>query len=213
MNTASQLQAKPEKKVPPLRAYLVSEGDPETDTIQFAHYNIVARREGACELGVPLKWVTCKRLHWADDYARQAYIPPQAYIDNGWRYSCRNCASMISDELADEHENGDQVPHEPVYEGENVYCCPACKHGWEQERANEARRKQEVIDVTLAKFPGVNIVSVSDHETQRWVRFMFPGSIGAASWSIGNETVSVDQRDVEAWHAWRALFLTAEAVQ
>jgi hypothetical protein len=207
MKTASQLQPKPPR---PLLAYLVSDGDPESQIIIFARWNVSARRQGANEIGADFGSVTCRRERWADQYAGQTFIPAEAYVDNGWWVGCSNCGAMVSDDSAGEDDEGNTVPHEPVYCGRNLYCDPSCQEAEQAEKTAAARRQQEVIDATLAEFPGVAICSVSDHETDRWVRFKFPGSLGAATWRMGESTLLTANRDQEAWTAYRTANPRAE---
>lgn len=36
-----------------------------------------------------------KRERWADVYATTTEIPLQAYLENGWRWSCKGCGDMV----------------------------------------------------------------------------------------------------------------------
>lgn len=109
-----------------LKAYIVSNGDPECDSIQYATTNVAARRQGAAEIDDDFGSVSCKRLHWADEFASKP-IPAKAYIDNGWRISCTNCGDYVSDESYRADEDGEDVPHDPVFRGEHVFCSPECQ--------------------------------------------------------------------------------------
>lgn len=200
MNTASQLPIKPAR---PVRAYLVSDGDPETQTIQFGRTNVAARRRGANEIGTDFGSVTCRRERWADEFASQPFIPAQAYVNNGWWVGCSNCAAMVSNNSAGDDKEGNSVPHEPVYCGSDLYCSPSCQEAEKAEIVAAAQRKQEVIDGTLAEFPGVDVVSASEHGTDRWARFNFPGGLGAAEWRLGDTEIWIAKRDQEAWNTYR----------
>lgn len=200
MNSASQLQKKPPR---PIVAYLVSDGDPESQTIKFARANVVARRRGASEIGADFGSVTCRRERWADEFADHGFIPAKAYVDNGWWVGCMNCGDMVSADSAGEDDEGNTVPHEPVYCDQHLYCSPGCQESERIEKAAAAQRKQEVIDGALAEFPGCEVCSASDHDTDRWVRFNFPGGLGAATWRLGEAEILIAKRDQEAWTTYR----------
>lgn len=200
MNTASQLPIKPAR---PVRAYLVSDGDPETQTIQFGRTNVSARRRGANEIGTDFGSVTCRRERWADEFADQGFIPAKAYVDNGWWVGCSNCSDMVTADSFGDDDEGNTVPHEPVYCGEHLYCSPGCQESEKIAKAAAAQCKQEVIDGTLAEFPGVEVVSASEHGTDRWARFNFPGGLGAAEWRLGDSEIWIAKRDQEAWTSYR----------
>lgn len=158
MNTANDLHMKPAK---PVLAYLVSNDDPECDTIQFATSNVAARRQGANEIDDDFAGVSCKRLQWADEYRGQ-HIPAQAYIEHGWRVSCTNCGDYVSEESYRVDDDGEDVPHEPVYRGTHVFCCPSCESSHDAEvstrnAAFEAFKEtvtQARPDLTFTKFTG-----------------------------------------------------------
>ena len=114
-----------------------------------------------------------------------------------------NCGAMVTEDSAGEDDEGNSVPHEPVYCGTRLYFSPSCQAAERAEQAAAAQRKQEVTAAALAEFPGVEVCSASDHDTDRWVRFNFPGGLGSATWRMGEETLLVAKRDKEAWTAYR----------
>lgn len=201
MKTASQLQPKPPR---PVRAYLVSDDDPETQTIKFARTNVAARRRGANEIGTDFGSVTCRREPWADEFAELGYIPAKAYIENGWWVGCSNCGVSVSSDSHGEDDEGEQVAHDPVYCGAHLYCTPSCQEAEKVEKAAAAHRRQELIDATMVEFPGVTVCSASEHATDRRVRFAFPGGLGAAEWQLGAPAILIAKRDQEAWATFRA---------
>ncbi|WP_282348007.1 hypothetical protein [Pseudomonas sp. PS01301] len=195
MQSASQLPAST------ARAYLVRfADDPEQQVIRFARYNTRARREGAALLDCDPIQVTCTREPWADAFAESRIIPAQAYIANGWYVSCRCCGRMVGDDSSDD----DGCPLNLIYEGREVFCNAECQEVEHGQRVMCARLKQQVIDATLAKFPGVTIINGSEHTLERWCDFTFPGGLGRVIWRLGEETVSVHARDVAAWEAFVA---------
>lgn len=201
MKTASQLQPKPPR---PVRAYLVTDGDPESQTIEFARTNVAARRSGANEIGTDFGSVTCRREHWADEFVPLGYIPAKAYIDNGWWVNCLNCGATVGSDSHSEDDEGNQLAHDPVFCGADLYCSPSCQEAEKVEKAASIERKQALIDATLAEFPGVTVCSASAHAIDRWVRFTFPGGLGAAEWQLGAPEILIAKRDQEAWTVFRA---------
>lgn len=107
-------------------AYIVETDDPEESVIEFAASNVAARRKGADEIGTDFGAVSCKRLPWADEFAGKA-IPAKAYIDNGWRVGCTHCSSMVGQETYREDEDGTEFQHDPVFDGEHVFCDEGCQ--------------------------------------------------------------------------------------
>lgn len=114
------------QKAKPVKAFVVSNGDPECDTIQFATTNVAARRKGASEIDDDFGSVSCRRLRWADEFAGK-WIPAKAYIDNGWRVSCTGCGDYVSEDAYRTNDDGEDVPLDPVYRDTHVFCCPNCE--------------------------------------------------------------------------------------
>lgn len=121
-----------------VKAFIVETDDPDETVIAFATSNVAARRQGADEIGTDFGSVSCRRLPWADEYAGKG-IPAEAYIQHGWRVSCTNCGYMVSQDSYTMDESGEEIPHNPVYCGEHVYCCPDCKS------AHEAVSKEQAV--------------------------------------------------------------------
>lgn len=205
MTIASELPAKPEL------AYHVVTDDYEESTIAFATSYVAARRQGAQELDVDFSLVSCRRIRWADQYAAGGVIPAKAYIDNGWFISCNHCGAYVSSDSCGTDDEGEEVPHEHVYEGANVYCHQECKDLEVAAIAERARLKQEVIDGLQAAFPGVEVIRASDHDTDRWVDFMVPGCLGKITWRLGEDHVWVAPRDRDAWDAYNQARKAKEA--
>ena len=119
-----------------VKAFIVETDDPDETVIAFATSNVAARRQGADEIGADFGSVSCRRLPWADEYAGKG-IPAEAYIQHGWRVSCTNCGDMVSQDSYTVDESGKEIPHNPVYCGEHVYCCPDCRSAHEAEVAEQ----------------------------------------------------------------------------
>ena len=81
-------------------AYSVETNDPEESSIQFATSNAAARRQGADEIGTDFGAVSCRRAHWADQYAGQRFVPAKAYIDAGWWFGCNHCGARCDSDPA-----------------------------------------------------------------------------------------------------------------
>jgi len=109
---------------------------------------------------------------------------------------------MVGEDSCD----GDDNPHDPVFEGEDLYCNQGCKDAEVASIAAAAARKQELIDATMAKWPEAEITHASDHDTRREVWFRFPGGTQQATWRLGEETVSIAKVDEAAWLAYREMY-------
>ncbi|MGP0171213.1 hypothetical protein ACSVIJ_04945 [Pseudomonas sp. NCHU5208] len=177
--------------MPAAKAFIVETDDPDDSVVKFATTNVAARRNGADEIGADFGNVTCKRLPWADQYAGKG-IPPTAFIENGWHYECSTCGDKV----------GKETPA-PVFALDLSFCSAKCHAVEVADRQAAADRKQEVIDALLAKFPGVEVAFASDHDERRSARFRFPGGQDTVEWKLGEDTVMVSKRDIEAWNAWR----------
>lgn len=177
--------------MPAVKAFIVETDDPDDSVVKFASTNVAARRNGADEIGADFGNVTCKRLPWADQYAGKG-IPPTAFIENGWHYECSTCGDKV----------GKETPA-PVFALDLSFCSAKCHAVEVADRQAAADRKQEVIDALLAKFPGVEVAFASDHDERRSARFRFPGGQDTVEWKLGEDTVMVSKRDIEAWNAWR----------
>ena len=80
--------------------YSVETNDPEEFNIKFATSNAAARRQGADEIGTDFGAVSCRRAHWADQYADQRFIPAKAYIDAGWWFGCNHCGAKCDSDAS-----------------------------------------------------------------------------------------------------------------
>jgi hypothetical protein len=178
------------------KAFMVS--DDEHSVIQFSQHAVSARRQGAIELGTEFEFVSCRRAPYADAYSESGQVPAKVLLAHGWWQTCQHCASQVSEDGED--ENGE--PLEPVYEGGNVYCNQGCKDAEAFDRLERAKRKQEVINATIARWPEAKITYANDHDRDRRVIFFFDGGAGDVTWKLGERTVLISPLDLHAYHAW-----------
>lgn len=177
----------------PIKAYDVRAD--EAGAIIFATSGIAARRMGANELNTEFEYIlSCRRAPWADEYAKQGWVPVKALLDQGWWWSCSGCGAMVSEDSEDYEGN----PHDPVIEERGLYCSPACKASEEAEVAARKLRKDQRTQAALEKWPGIEVLWVNDHETDALVTFKFPGSTGTAAWRVGESTVRLTRPDLSA---------------
>lgn len=192
-----------------LVAYSVQ--DDEHGCIVFASNSATARRNGASELGCDWEDIeTCRRAPWADSYAQDRRVPPLVMIEHGWWFECCHCGERVSDDSYHDDDDGEEIPHEPVAEGQLIYCTPACRDEDQRERAERTARKAAAKHAVIKKFPGVTVEWVGDDEPAS-VCFKFPGGKYTAHWKVGEDTLSVSQCDVEAWKAFKATLQTEGA--
>lgn len=166
--------------------------------IRFHSHAIAARREGAQELDEDFGSVECKRAPEFDSYAPLGKVPRKALVEvHGWWQECTYCSSHVSEDNADRVWSADD---------EQVYCSPLCMHSdairEEADRSEKLKREAEeaeAIELTRAKFNGIeNVVAYSRCHPLR-VSFTFPGGIGRVTWVPGEPSVSVVPSDSAAW--------------
>lgn len=191
-------------------AFLVETGDPEESSIQFARSNVAARRQGAQAADVDFTQASCKRAHWADQYAGQRFIPAQAYIENDWNVGCTNCADTVSNDSYHKDEDGEtDRPHEPVFRGPDLFCSPECERLYDAQVATynakgeafKARVTEERPDLEFTVFrcgwPHITMVG----------EFKFPGCLygGSVRDQEGDGSIEwyVAGGDVAAWTAYQ----------
>lgn len=193
----------------PLKAYSVQ--DCEHGTVVFATSGIAARRIGANDLNTDFEAVeSCTRLPWADEYASAGQVPPLVLIEHGWWFECSHCGEKVCDDSSHyDHETDEDVPHEPVADGNWVYCTPACMAAELKERADQKARKEAITKLVTEKFVGAEVKWVSDEEPAK-VSFSFPGGQHCANWTVGEDTVSLPASDTDAWNAYREPYRKAE---
>ncbi|WP_235208773.1 hypothetical protein [Pseudomonas savastanoi] len=135
MEIAMSKKLSTEKAPRKMLAYSVETNDPEESTIQFATSSAAARRQGADEIGTDFSGiVSCRRAHWADQYAELRYIPAKAYIDAGWWFDCNHCGTRCdSDACRWDEESDTDIPLDLVFDGRVVYCSAECKTGHDAE--------------------------------------------------------------------------------
>ncbi len=192
---------------PQLKAYAVHGYD--AAAIVFATNGATARRQGGIEIDAEFEEVeSCCRAHWADPFAETGQVPPMAFIENGWRISCGCCGRWIDQDGIDDEEESNGEPMAPVAVGGWIYCNAACH---DQEVA-ELKERQDTEIATrqeaAAKFPGCEVLSYhvtacTPKPDKPTVMLAVPGLKKPATWHRGEDMVSVDQDDVEAWNRYR----------
>ncbi|HAT7594782.1 TPA: hypothetical protein JAW44_004590 [Citrobacter werkmanii] len=180
----------------PLLAYSVQ--GYEYGCVVFARSNVVARRNGANELGIEFGQVTsCRRMPELDKYAGEHKVPMKVLIEEfGWWQECTYCSSMVS---AEGHK-------ERVWDGQSIFCDKECQQNhqaqeerWRQERVEAAEKLAEVKQIALTRFPGItNVHAYKEWDEGHRVYFNFPGGKRSASWLVGSENINVSECDVEA---------------
>ena len=176
----------------------------EYGCIVFASNSATARRNGASELGCDWEDIeSCRRASWADSYAQDRRVPPLVMINHGWWFECCHCGCQVSDDSSHDDDDGNEIPHEPVADGQFVYCSPACLAEDQRERAERKARKEAAKKAALDTFPGVDVKWTDDSEPAK-VSFTFPGGTHQVTWTVGESAVMVCLGDVEAWLAFKA---------
>lgn len=197
-----------------LLAFEVHDGD-DGWALRFASTNVVARREGAAEMGMDFESVEhCKRSPKFDQYA-PGPVPASALIENGWTIQCSHCEREVSqhmfDALADEDLDPDDF--EIVTEGQRAYCSRTCQGEHRAWFRGRAAAESALIELVLAKYPQATIkrVHICGSTLERTepgsgmrclAEFLFPGAkYGGATFVFGDQSVYVARGDVDAFNA------------
>lgn len=169
-----------EKAPRKMLAYSVETNDPEESTIQFATSSAAARRQGADEIGTDFSGiVSCRRAHWADQYADQRFIPAKAYLDAGWWFDCNHCGTRCDSEATRWDEETEQDIHlDLVFDGRVVYCQAECKQGHEAEVAARNAKFEIFKERVIEAEPGLTFTEFTGGYP--WcgnrAKFTFPGA-------------------------------------
>lgn len=179
-------------------AYCVTESYEGNSVIEFASSAIAARRYGANQLDTDFKSIeSCRRAKWADQYADERVIPPEAYIANGWWFECHHCGTRVDGETEGR-----------VIDGNAVFCCSDCQRDKKakidaQNKAFEEFKTQICStrpDLTFTHFRGEwpNITMSAS--------FMFDGAKfgGSIRRKNGKDELFVANGDSAAWAAYEA---------
>ena len=182
-----------------LRAYSVQSD--ETGCVVFAASGVVARREGAQELGCDFEDIESCRLAPEFDNHAPGPVPIAALIEAGWWYHCGGCSKKVHED--DECEDGS--PAVPFYPDEgNVYCSRDCYDSAMAERAERKRTHDEMVEQAQAKWPGIRVVGSWEFTNPPSMSFTFPGGEHAVNWNAGQTHVTLNGGDEAAWHTYRA---------
>lgn len=185
-----------------LKAYEVREPDEGNCVIVFADKNVVARREGAGELGCEFEFVeSCIRAPWADEYA-PGPVPLHASLTAGWWHSCCGCGCEFDAEGIRGLDADEQPEIEPVQDSKhNAYCSAGCMMAdWSRRQVQKAR-EAAAIEHCLARWPQATRVwpyraGCGTGFEPNACTMLLPGLQNNVSWTFSEGTVSVSQVDV-----------------
>lgn len=207
----------------PLKAYEVREGGEGYCAVVFATNGATARREGASELGTDWEGIeTCRRAPDLDQYA-PGPVPAMTLLDHGWWFECGHCGQRVSHDMDEDDEReflGDPADYQPRPAGNGgVFCSASCECADHMDKRGQDEAEAALIEVFEAKFPGATLVSLHVYRGPRLVPktdyakrvrsieyavyFTLPGFENTATWEFGSSKVSVDARDLDAFHAWK----------
>lgn len=149
-----------------LKAFVVRDNDEGGTVVVFAATAVAARRLGAQELDIDFEGVeSCRRAKEFDGYASAGSVPNDVLLDMGWWFTCYGCERRIDNSLEGEHYYGLRVHNitlKPVFVGDAVYCCPACKARTDKD--NRIRKEMEANAIAdfqhrvLRRFPDAEFV-------------------------------------------------------
>lgn len=139
--------------------------------VVFAVTAVEARRVGAQQLDTDFEDVeSCRRAPEFDRYVDMNRVPNEVLFEHGWWFECWGCEQRISDSLVGEwrYEGiSREINLKPVFKGDTVYCCPACKA--RDEKYKRIRREAEASAIAyfkqrlLKRFPDAKILNNDEH--------------------------------------------------
>ena len=201
-----------------LKAYAVHDVYEGYGCVAFATNNAAARRIGASQLDTDLESIeSVRRAPEFDQYA-PGPVPPLTLIEQGWWIECCHCGRRVDDGMDDELVDDELIPTDSVPRGDGhsgVFCSASCECADYMAKRGDAEATEALIEVFEARFPGATRTGLhvyggprllpSDGKSIRYaVYFTFPGSRYAVTWEFGDDHVSLDQCDADAYKAWRA---------
>lgn len=187
-----------------LKAYEVREPDEGNCVIVYADKNVVARREGAGELGCEFEEVeSCNRAPWADQYA-PGPVPLHASLAAGWWHSCSGCGCEFDAQGIRNLPDGPRPGIDPVQDSKhNNYCSHGCMMADWQRRQEQKAREAAAIEYCLSQWPdALRMWPFKQRGGAGFpdaCTFVLPGIRNSISWVFGQDTVSVSQIDVPAF--------------
>lgn len=187
-----------------LKAYVVSEPNEGECVVVFATQNVVARREGANQLGCEFEGVqSCTREPEFDQYA-PGPVPLHATLAAGWWHTCSGCQCEFEQTGLRHSEEPTPEWFAPIEDSQrHPYCCQACMmRDWQEGRLRKAR-ESAAIEYALARWPQAIKVWVhcrNNHSRDfapDGCHLLLPQLKDQVTWQFGEGTVGVSQRDVE----------------
>lgn len=185
-----------------LKAYKVREPDEGNCVIVYADKNVVARRQGAVELGCEFDEVeSCTRAPWADQYA-PGPVPLHASLAAGWRHGCCGCGCEFDADGICGLEDDDQPEIDPVQDNKAMaYCSPGCMMASWQKRQAQKAREAAAIEYCLSRWP--DALRLWPYKCGAGAGFdpdacsvLLPGLKNPVSWVFGSSIAAVAQIDV-----------------
>lgn len=186
-----------------VKAYEVREPGEGNCAIVFAEKNVVARREGACELGCEFEEVeSCIRAPWADKYA-PGPVPLHASLAAGWWHSCAGCGCEFDADGIRGLEEDEQPEIEPMQDSKgSAYCSHGCMMKSWQVRREQKARDAAAIEYGLSRWSQALRVwpyragHGGDGFEPNACRVLLPGLVHTITWVFGEDTVGVANIDV-----------------
>lgn len=176
-----------------LVAYVVRSYENE-NVIIFARHGVVARREGANELGIDFSEVeSCTRAKEYDKYS-PGPVPLLAQLDR-FRFECNYCDAKFDDE-GRYTDDDDGLEYGPTEEAGLYYCCQTCASRDRAKSLSERNRANALSEFVTTIWPEALIIqSYMDS-----VSYTLPGIKYRVDWSIRSPYfVWVAQADVDEY--------------
>lgn len=191
-----------------LKAYTVTDDFEGYGSLQFARHAVVARRNGADDLGVEFEYVTCRRSPEFDTYA-PGPVPPLVMIENGWSFECGHCGRRVWSDMADDLESDgfDPADFTPVMDRSIVFCSAACMAADHERRRKHDMTTAAMTELVETLLPGAEVVRVTVCDGYDYGRgkhtatFRFPGGQYPAEYRHHDSAYYVAASDHAAFSA------------
>lgn len=158
------------------------------------------------------------------DHLAPGPVPAKSLIDDNWWFECSNCGARVDTEM-DSTANFDSEGNDldaddigPYFVGtRNVFCHAFCYAASCSDETMRRNHEVALVELVATKYPEVITVAHAHWDESKpersQVSFFLPGMEGSISWTIGEGSVWVQNRDKAVFEALYASTKPQEPIQ
>jgi hypothetical protein len=146
------------------------------------------------------------------DHLAPGPVPAQDLIADNWWFECSNCAARVDADMTDtrnfDAEGNDLEADDigPYFVGaRHVFCNQLCFAESCRDETVRMTHEAALVDLVVTKYPEVITVDHAYWDESKpersQVSFFLPGMQGSVKWTVGEDTVWVENRDKEVFQA------------